>query len=306
MPYSNKRYNTFDTFLKNKFGGKIAKLGIDAGFTCPNRDGSKGTGGCIYCSQSRSGDFCKPGSITAQLNEQKKIMLNKWPVIGYIPYFQAGTGTYASPEILEPMWREAMQFENSVGLAIATRPDCITDETLELLKRINKETFLTVELGLQTIHDKTAELINRCHTYDEFLSSYGKLRNADIPICVHIINGLPGETHEMMLQTASVLAALKPDFVKIHMLHILADTPIADLYANGNFSLLSKDKYISIVADQIELFPWHTVFERLTGDGKSEDLIAPRWSRRKREVLNGIDMELKRRNSFQGRKANTE
>jgi radical SAM protein (TIGR01212 family) len=297
---NGKRYHTYDYYLRNRFGRKVAKLSVDGGFTCPNRDGTKGTGGCAFCSGSGSGDFCASGSVTRQLETQREIMRAKWNVDAFIPYFQAGSGTYAPLPRLLALWDEALSFPGAVGLAVATRPDCLPDDVCDALAEISRRTFLTVELGLQTVNDGVALKLGRGHGFAEFESGFEKLRARGSPVCVHVINGLPGETREDMLKTASVLAAMKPDFMKIHLLHVLKGTPLAELYAGGGFEAMTKEDYVSTVVSQIELFPPETVFERVTGDGKGEDLIAPRWSRRKREVLNAIDAEFRRRGTFQG------
>ena len=297
---NGKRYHTYDYFLRKRFGCKVAKLSVDGGFTCPNRDGTKGSGGCAFCSGSGSGDFCSEGGVTEQLEAQRAVMLGKWSAERFIPYFQAGTGTYAPLPRLLALWEEALRFPGAVGLAIATRPDCLPDDVCDALEALSRRTFLTVELGLQTVSDAVAAKMNRGHGFAEFREGFMKLRARGIPVCVHVIDGLPGETESDMLKTASVLAAMKPDFVKIHLLHVLKGTPLEKLYAEGGFETMAKDDYVSTVVSQIELFPPETVFERVTGDGKGEDLIAPRWSRRKREVLNAIDMEFRRRGTIQG------
>ena len=297
---NGKRYHTYDCYLRRRFGQKVAKLSVDGGFTCPNRDGTKGTGGCAFCSGSGSGDFCAEGGVTEQLEAQRAAMQAKWNTDAFIPYFQAGTGTYAPLARLLPVWEEALRFPGAVGLAIATRPDCLPDDVCDALAEISRRTFLTVELGLQTVNDGVAAKLNRGHGFAEFADGFRKLRERGIPVCVHIINGLPGETESDMLKTASVLAGMKPDFVKIHLLHVLKDTPLARLYAEGGFEAMTKEDYVATVVSQIELFPPETVFERVTGDGRGEDLIAPRWSRRKREVLNAIDVEFRSRGTFQG------
>ena len=302
FPYSDigKRYHTYDYYLRTRFGGKVAKLPVDIGLSCPNRDGSKGIGGCAFCSGSAGGDFCARGTVTQQLEAQKRVASEKWQPHGYIPYFQAGTGTHAPLASLLPLWEEALAFPDAVGLAIATRPDCLPDDICDALADISKRTFLTVELGLQTANDETAARMNRCHGYAEFLDGFYKLRERGIPVCIHLINGLPGETSEDMLQTARTVAALRPEFVKLHLLHVLKGTELEAEYAAGKFDTMTKDEYVSTVASQMELFPPETVFERVTGDGKGEELVAPRWSRRKREVLNAIDAELRSRGTVQG------
>lgn len=302
-PQTNKRYNMQSAYLKKRFGKKTVKLGINGGFSCPNIDGTKGTGGCIYCSAKGSGDFggnpCE--SIKVQLAEVKKRLSGKWgDDLLYIPYFQANTNTYAPLERLKQLYGEALAEENTVGLAVSTRPDCISEKTADYLEELSRETYLTVELGLQTIHDSTAALINRCHTYSDFLHGYEMLEKRGINVCVHIINGLPFETREMMLSTARELGRLSPHAVKIHLLHIIRGTALAAMYERGEFEAMSMDGYIETVCDQLELLSADTLIERLTGDGDRETLIAPLWSRDKKAVLNGIDKELRRRGTVQG------
>ncbi|MBQ9557179.1 MAG: TIGR01212 family radical SAM protein [Clostridia bacterium] len=297
---TGKRYHTYDYFLRRRFGQKVAKLPIDGGFTCPNRDGTKGIGGCAFCSGSGSGDFCVSGSVTQQLEAQRGVMRNKWKTDAFIPYFQSGTGTYAPLPRLLALWDEALRFPGAVGLAVATRPDCLPDDVCDALAEISRRTFLTVELGLQTVNDEVALKMGRGHGFTEFVSGFEKLRSRGIPVCVHIIDGLPGESADDMLKTASVLAGMRPDFVKIHLLHVLEGTRLARIYSEGGFETMTKEGYVSTVVSQIELFPPETVFERVTGDGRGEDLIAPRWSRRKREALNAIDAEFRRRVTCQG------
>lgn len=302
FPYSdnNKRYHSYDYYLRTKYGTKCAKVPLDAGFTCPNRDGTKGVGGCTFCSSRGSGDFCADGSLTSQFDKTKKIYENKWGRVKYIPYFQAHTNTYGSVEKIRSMLDTALGFEGCVGIALATRADCLSDEVVRLLFEYSEKTDLTVELGLQTVHDKTAESINRCHTYKEFLEGYEKLRGLDV--CIHIINGLPHETPEMMLETASELARLKPSFLKIHLLHVISGTLMAQDYLAGKFKAMEREEYVDTVVSQLELLPPETVIERLTGDGVESDLIAPLWSKKKLVVMNEIDKEFVRRNSMQGSK----
>ncbi len=302
-PTTNKRYNMQSAYLKKCFGKKAVKISLNGGFTCPNIDGTKGSGGCIYCSAKGSGDFggnpCK--SITEQFEEGKNRLVNKWGNnLLYIPYFQANTNTYAPIEKLKKLYSEALSQENAVGLAVSTRPDCISEETADYLAELSQQTYLTVELGLQTIHDSTASLINRCHTYEDFLHGYGMLAKRGINICIHIINGLPFETREMMLETARELSRLRPHAVKIHLLHIIRGTTLAEMFERGEFEEMSMDGYIETVCDQLELLHPETLIERLTGDGDRETLIAPQWSRDKKAVLNGIDKELRRRDTVQG------
>lgn len=303
MYLNNKRYYTLDSFYKEKFGIKIAKISLNANFTCPNRDGSKGVGGCIYCSNDKSGEYAgdKNKDIVEQFNDIKKIMLNKWHDAKFIGYFQAGTNTYADVESLKKVFEPILKLKDVVGLNIATRPDSITDECLEYLSDLNKRTYLTIELGLQTIHNKTSELINRCHTLKEFQDMVLKLRERNINVVVHIINGLPYETKEMMLETIKYLNKLDINGIKIHMLHILKNTKLENMYKKEKFHILSKDEYIDIVVSQLELLRKDIVIHRITGDPKIEDLIEPTWLIKKFVVLNDIDKELKRRDTYQGK-----
>ncbi len=288
--------------MRQKFGTKVCKVPLNAGFTCPNRDGTKGFGGCSYCSEMGSGDFAGDVALSLQQQfEQVRHQLHKkWPDALYIPYFQAFTNTYAPVERLRATFEPMLLPQGVVGLAIATRADCLPDDVVAYLAEINDRTYLTVDLGLQTIHDKTAEKIRRGHDYATFLEGYRKLQAAGIPCCIHIINGLPGETREMMLDTAKAVAALHPHSVKIHLLHILKKTAIAKDYADGKFEAMTLPDYVSVVCDQLELLPPETILQRVTGDGKKEDLIAPLWSLKKFVVMNEIDKELQRRNSYQG------
>ncbi len=299
---SNKRYYTQDYYLRSRFGKKVIKLALNVGFSCPNRDGTKGVGGCTYCSNELSGDFAgnPHESVLAQIEAQKSMMSSKWKDGYYIPYFQAGTNTYAPLEVLKPLFETAITPHNTVGLAIATRPDCLPLETIDYLQELSQRTYLTVELGLQTIHDQTGEYINRGHTFQEFLTTYELLKSKGINVCVHIINGLPFETHSMMLETMKTLAELHPHSVKVHMLHILKGTKMAQQYLDGEFSLLTLEEYTQLVCDQLEVLPQDVIVQRLTGDGAKDSLIAPLWTLKKFVVMNEIDKELVRRGSFQG------
>ena len=307
FPFSddNKRYQTYSWYLKNRFGGKVFKVPLNIDLGCPNRDGTKGSGGCIFCSAKASGDFagdpCE--DISRQFDEIRGIMHKKWPEGRYIPYFQAGSNTYGDVSLLRDLFERALTFENTVGLAIATRADCIDREKADLLAGLAEKTYLTVELGLQSIFDKTAQLCNRCHTYEDFLRGFGLLRERGINVCVHIINGLPGETREMMLRTAETVGQLGVHAVKIHLLHILRGTVLAQMYERGEFEAMTQDDYVSLVCDQIERLPKEVIIERVTGDGARQDLIAPLWSLKKFCVMNSIDKELCRRGTWQGRLA---
>lgn len=287
-----------DRFLRLRLGGKGCKIPLDGGFTCPNRDGSKGLGGCSFCSERGSGDLACEGSITEQIASGAEMMHKKWKDAHIIPYFQAYTGTYAPLRVVKERFEEALAYPGISGLCVATRADCITDECAEYLHELSGRTFFMLELGLQTTCDRTAERINRCHTYGEFLRGYEKVK--DLFVCIHIINGLPGEDAETMLATARDIAALEPSAVKIHLLHVLRGTPLAQSYLSGELAMLSRDEYVQITCDQLELLPPDTVIERLTGDGAAEALLAPEWSRKKLAVQNEIDKELFRRGSYQG------
>lgn len=301
---TNKRYHTLDYFYKNKFKSKVCKISLNAGFTCPNIDGNLSKNGCIYCSKTGSGEYGgnPKEDLIKQFNTIKKIMDNKWPNSKYIGYFQARTNTYAPVNILKEKYESILNLENVVGLSIATRPDAITDECLDYLEKLNKKTFLTIELGLQTIHEKTSKLINRCHDLECFEQMVKKLKQRNIYTVVHIINGLPYETKEMMIQTVKYLNKLDIDGIKIHMLCILKNTPLEKLYKLKPFKVLTKDEYIDIVINQLEYLNPKIVIQRLTADPVKEDLIAPIWTNQKIDVLNGIDKEMAKRDVYQGDK----
>ena len=303
---THKRYNTYDAWLKSTFGGKCAKIPLDAGFTCPNMDGRCGVGGCIYCSGRGSGDFAESSVVPLreQYDRQRELLAKKWPTERCIPYFQARTNTYAPAEVLRPLFEEVLTYPAVVGLNIATRADCLPEETVSLLCELSERTVLTVELGLQTTHDHTAALIGRGHTYADFLEGYTRLRNGapKALTCIHLIFGLPGETEEDMLETVRRVAELGPDQVKLHLLHVLRGTALGELYGAGKYTPMEKDAYVETVVKALELLPPKTVIARLTGDGAAEDLIAPMWSRRKREVLNAIDKRLAALDTWQGKK----
>lgn len=301
---TNKRYHTLDYFYKHKFNSKVFKVSLNAGFSCPNMDGTVGHNGCIYCSKIGSGEYAGNinEDIITQFDSVKKIMLKKWPNSKYIGYFQARTNTYAPVNILKEKYESILNLDNVVGLSIATRPDSISNECLNYLEELNKKTYLTIELGLQTIHETTSKLINRCHTLECFKNMVKKLRSKNINVVVHIINGLPYETKDMMLETVKYLNKLDIQGIKIHMLHILKDTPLAILYNKNPFHVLTKEEYVDIVCDQLELLRPEIVINRITGDPKVDDLIAPDWLIKKFGVLNEIDKELVKRDSYQGKK----
>lgn len=300
---NNKRYHTLDYFYKHKFNSKVFKVSLNAGLSCPNIDGTVGKGGCIYCSNSGSGEFAgnKNDDIITQFNEIKKMMLKKWPNAKYIGYFQAHTNTYAPVETLKKLYEPILQQENVVGLNIATRPDAISDECLKYLEELNKKTYLTIELGLQTIHKKTTKIINRCHTLECFENMVKKLREKNINVVVHIINGLPYETKEDMIKTAKYLNTLDIQGIKIHMLSVIKNTKLEKLYQLKPFHILTEEEYIDIVINQLENLSPEIVINRITGDPKLDELIQPTWLVKKFCVLNNIDKEMVKRNTYQGK-----
>lgn len=300
---SNKRYHTFDYYMKQRFGGKCARIALDAGFSCPNKDGCKSHGGCIFCYGGSSG-AANCGSISEQYAGGIEVMTRKWQVSRFVPYLQANTNTYGPIERLREIYSEAASLPGAVMLAIATRADCLSDQVVALLSEISERIPLIVELGLQSVYDETAERINRGHTYAEFLEGYNRLRGAggDIKICVHLINGLPGETEEMMIESAKTVASLSPDMVKLHSLHILCDTELCRMYEEGEYEPMDRDRYISVVCDQLEYFAPETVIARITGDAPDSLLVAPDWCRKKTAVANDIDKLLVQRNSYQGKR----
>ncbi len=299
----NKRYHTLSYHLKTLFPKKVFKAVIDAGFTCPNLDGTKGFGGCTYC-LGGSGEFTHGAeeSVTEQITAERKRVQRKRSDAEVIAYFQAHTNTYAPLETLRGLYEEALKVNGVCGISIATRPDALEPETINYLAELSKRTYLTVELGLQSMHDSTAERIHRGHTQAEFLDAFRQLKNRSIRVCVHIINGLPGETEEMMLQTATWLASLQVDAVKIHLLQIMQGTQLAREYAAGLVVPMTKEEYIDTVCAQLEVLPPETVVERITGDGSHEKLIAPRWGVDKIAVLGGIDLALVQKGTWQGKR----
>ena len=301
---SNKRYHTYNYFLKQKFGGKVAKLSLDAGFSCPNIDGTKGHGGCTYCSGRGSGDFAgnPADSLRQQMEQQKAVMEKKWPGSQYIAYFQAHTNTHGSVEQMKNAFEAVLDIPGVVGISIATRADCLDEEKADYIASLMERTFVEVELGLQSVFDVTGERINRCHSYEEFLAGFALLKARKIPVCVHLINGLPGENREMMLESARRVGELRPHSVKLHLLHVIEGTVLAEQWKRGEFPLLEREEYVDILCDQLELLPPEIVIQRITGDGDKATLLGPLWSMDKKKVMNAIDMEMARRNSWQGAK----
>ena len=297
----NKRYHTLNYFYQNKFNNKVCKISLNGNFSCPNYKNNRG---CIFCSLSGSGDFAgdKTKSLEEQFYEVRNKMNTKWNNCLYIGYFQANTNTYAPVNILKEKYEKILNMPNVVGLNIATRSDAISDECLEYLTELNKKTYLTIELGLQSMHEKTLKLIKRGHDLQNFEDMVKKLKKRNINVVVHIINGLPHESKEDMIQTAKYLNSLNIDGIKIHMLHILKNTELEKLYYQTNFHVLTKDEYIDIVCNQLEYLNQNIVIHRITGDPKKEDLLTPNWLLKKFVVLNDIDKEMKKRNIYQGDK----
>lgn len=298
----NKRYHTLSYHNKVRYGEKVFKAVIDCGMTCPNIDGSKGIGGCIFC-DGGSGYFTSPLlSVTEQLEAENRRIAAKHGEVPIIAYFQANTNTYAPAARLREIYYSVLNYPYVKGISIGTRADCLSDEVLDLLVELNAKTDLTIELGLQSVHEQTISLINRCCTHEEFLRGYEKLKALGIRTCLHIINGLPHETADMMIDTARQTAMLHPDGVKLQMLHVIRGTRLAEMYENSEFTLLSMEEYIDVIVRQLEVLPPETVIERITGDGDKSKLVAPAWSADKKAVLGGIDKELARRNTWQGKK----
>lgn len=300
---TNKRYHTYDYYLKHRFGHKVAKIPLDCGLSCPNIDGTVGRGGCIYCSGGSSwGQTRSVLPLEEQYKQGIKIMQGKWQTNEFIPYLQSYSNTHTSPDNLAKILDYVSKFEGAVMIDLATRADCLENEKIDTLRHFSEKIPLTVELGLQTANDETARKINRCHSFEVFKDAFYRLREGapNVKIGIHIINGLPGETEDDMKNTATSVRNLHPDLLKIHLLHVLKDTPLASLYESGKYTPLEKDEYVKIVCDQLEILPPDIVIERVTGDGLGDSLLAPLWSKKKVAVINDIDKELVKRNTFQG------
>ena len=300
---TDKRYNQFSAYLKNKFGAKVYKITIDAGFSCPNRDGTISTGGCIFCDDG--GSFSQAHSNKLSVGEQvlvgAKTLHDRFKAEKFMSYFQAYSNTYKPVEELEKIYKSALNHPDVVGLSVGTRPDCVDEDKLNLLSDIGKDYYTWIEYGLQSIHDKTLQKITRGHDFDCFLRAYEKKKKKGLNVCVHVIFGL-WETKEEILQTAQKLAQLHIDGVKIHMLCALENTKLANLYKNGEIDFMSEDEYVSLVTDFLEILPAQTTIHRLAGNGLKKNLIAPRWLGAKLDCLNKIDREFIRRNSYQSSK----
>ena len=302
----DKRYHTLNYELKETFKSKVIKLSLNGDFTCPNRDGSLDTMGCVFCSEDGAGDFAASSHlpISEQIESQIELLKNKWPKGKYISYFQNFSGTYGDIKKLRRIYYEALENDNVVGLAIATRPDCLSKEVLDLLNEINNKTYLWIELGLQTIHNETALKINRHFPLATFDSAIENLKGLNIRVVVHLIFGLFNETKEDILDSVRYVSAKNIYGVKFHLLHVMENTELANIFETEKFHILGREEYISLIVDALEILSEDIVVHRLTGDSPWKTLIEPKWSTDKIGVLNDIDKELKRRDSYQGIKNN--
>lgn len=303
----NKRYTTWNDYLRESYGEKVFKVPIDAGFDCPNRDGTVAHGGCTFCTVSGSGDAIVAPDVPIPVQVEKEIdfLHRKWPgVKKYIAYFQNFTNTHDSVDVIRERFEQAVGRPDVVGINIGTRPDCLPTETLDYLAELNQRITVWVELGLQTTYETTSNLINRAHDYQTYLDAVANLRKRGILVCVHLINGLPGETHEMMLENVRrVVTDSDIQGIKLHLLHLMTGTRMQRDFHQGTLQLMAFDDYVDIICDQLEIIPKHISIHRLTGDAPRDMLIGPMWSLKKWEVLNAIDDELTKRNVFQGDKA---
>lgn len=298
--HNNRRFYSLNDFFKDEFKDKIFKVSLDGGFTCPNRDGKVAHGGCIFCSDAGSGEFAgnRRKSITEQIDEQLEFLKDKVKDKKVIAYFQNFTNTYGDVNYLREIYYEALNHPKVLGLAIGTRPDCIEDDTLELLKEINEKHFFWIELGLQTIDDKVAKLINRGYPLSTYLETTKKLKDSGIKFVTHMIVGLPKEEREDILNTAKCIVQSGAWGIKIHSLHIIKGTPLERLYNDTNFKVFTLDEYVDIVVTILKLLPDKMVVHRVTGDGKKDEVVEPKWSLNKRKVLNEIEKELKKRENM--------
>ncbi len=297
---NEKHYNTLNNYYKSTYNKKVFKVALNANFSCPNKQ--NGNTGCSYCSSNGSGDFAgdKNDDLITQFNKQKIMMHKKWPDAYYIPYLQANSNTYDTLENLKKVYEPLTNLENIVAISIATRPDCLEDDKIKYLGELNKRIKIQVELGLQTIFSVTSNKINRGHSLECFTDAVDKLRKEGIEVVVHIINGLPGETKEMMLETAKFLSKLDIQGVKIHMLHVMYHTKMGIEYLKKPFPLLTLEEYVDITVSQLRLFPKNFIIHRITGDAPRELLIEPKWTLKKLVVSNEIDKYMRKYNYYQG------
>ncbi|WP_252243764.1 MULTISPECIES: TIGR01212 family radical SAM protein [unclassified Clostridium] len=301
--WNGKRYHSLNYFLREKFGEKVFKISLDGGFSCPNRDGKVSKGGCVFCSARGSGDYAgsRNFSITNQFNNVKTMMANKWKSGKYIAYFQAYTNTYAPVDELRQKYEEAINQEGVVALSIATRPDCLEDDVLDLIEELSKKLYVWVELGLQTINDDVAKKINRGYDLKVFDDAMTRLKERNIDVVVHSILGLPGESQDDMLKTIDYIAHSGAQGIKLHLLHLMKDTKMVELYENGELQFLSQEDYIKLICRAVSMLPKEMVVHRLTGDAPRDLLIGPMWSLKKWEVLNAIDKTLEDNDIYQGK-----
>ncbi len=301
--WNGKRYHSLNYFLREKFGEKVFKISLDGGFSCPNRDGKVSKGGCVFCSVRGSGDYAgsRNFSITNQFNNVKTMMANKWKSGKYIAYFQAYTNTYAPVDELRQKYEEAINQEGVVALSIATRPDCLEDDVLDLIEELSKKLYVWVELGLQTINDDVAKKINRGYDLKVFDDAMTRLKERNIDVVVHSILGLPGESQDDMLKTIDYIAHSGAQGIKLHLLHLMKDTKMVELYESGELQFLSQEDYIKLICKAVSMLPKEMVVHRLTGDAPRDLLIGPMWSLKKWEVLNAIDKTLEDNDIYQGK-----
>jgi radical SAM protein (TIGR01212 family) len=300
--WGEKRFYSLDYFYRQKFGSKVARVTIDGGFTCPNRDGTVSSGGCIFCGTSGAGEFCadKALPILQQINIQKTVLQNKWKELKIIPYFQSFTNTYAAVDVLRKKYEEALTAEDCVGLSIATRADCLGNDVLDLLEELNSRTFLQVELGLQTVNDKTAQIINRGYSLDVFTQSVQALQSRGIEIVAHLIVGLPGEDRTDYLNAVRYISDMKINGVKIQVLYLLQDAPLMQWHTEGKIKFMERFEYIDTIAAMLSYLSPQVVVHRLTGDPPWRSLIEPKWTTDKKQILNQINQYLKEKNIYQG------
>lgn len=303
----SKYYNAFSDELKSIFGCKVQRISIDAGFTCPNRDGRLDSNGCIFCGGHGSGShgILRGLSIQEQLEDGKEVMQRKYKALKFIAYFQAYSNTYAPAQHLRSLYAEALSASDVVGLIVATRPDCLPADVLDLLLETSKTTYFWLELGVQSIHDRSLEIINRRHNYSSSLDAIKRAKESGLRVCSHVIMGLPGESRDQMLAMAGEMNRLGVDGVKLHLLHVMKETVLADMYKRGAVSVMCRDEYAGLVCDFLELLDPRILIHRLTGDGGHDNLIAPLWSLKKFEILNLIDAEMERRGTRQGSRLTT-
>lgn len=300
--WGEKRFYSLDYFYRRKFGSKVARVAVDGGFTCPNRDGTVSYGGCVFCGTAGAGDFCAEKSlpILQQINIQKSVLQNKWKELKIIPYFQSFTNTYAPADVLRRKYEEALSVDDCVGLSVATRADCLGEDVLNLLDEVNKRTFLQVELGLQTVNDVTAQKINRGYPLEVFTNSIRELQKRGIETVAHLIVGLPGETVEDNLNAVRYISEMKINGVKIQVLYLLQDAPLMKWFAQGKVRFLERFEYIDIVAQMLSYLSPDVVVHRLTGDPPWKSVVEPKWTTDKKQVLNQINQHLKIKNLYQG------